>query len=268
MAQSSSPLSGKPTSPLSGNPTSPLSGNPTSPLSGTRIIILGASSGIGLATAKAAAAEGAGTVIVSSNQRRIDQALKGLPTGSEGYAVDLSSEQNIKSFFDHIGNFDHLVYSAGENLTLAPIAETDIEQARQFFTIRYWGAYTTVKYASGHIKPGGSIGLMGGNAGLRPAKNWTIASSICSAMEGLTRALAVELAPIRVNLVVPGIVRTGLWDGLPPADRDHYFNTIAENIPVHRIGAPEDIAQAYIYLMKQGYCTGQQLVVDGGHILV
>ena len=233
-----------------------------------RILILGASSGIGLATAKAAAAEGASVVIVSSNQKRIDQALTALPAGSEGHAINLSEEKNIRSFFDTIGNFHHLVYCAGENLSLAPIANTDIDQARQFFTIRFWGAYTTVKYAASHINPGGSIGLMGGNAGLRPDKGWTVASSICGAMEGLNRALAVELAPIRVNLVAPGIVRTSLWDGLPAADRETYFTTLAGKLPVHRIGAPEDIARAYIYLMQQGYCTGQQLVVDGGHILV
>jgi NAD(P)-dependent dehydrogenase (short-subunit alcohol dehydrogenase family) len=243
-------------------------GAPTSSLSGTRILILGASSGIGLATAKAAAAEGASVVIVSSNQQRIDQALKKLPSGSKGFAVNLSDEKNIRSFFDTIGNFDHLVYCAGENLSLAPIADTDIDQARQFFTVRFWGAYTTVKYAATRINPGGSIGLMGGNAGLRPDKGWTVASSICGAMEGLNRALAVELAPIRVNLVAPGVIRTGLWDGMPAADRETYFTALAGKLPVHRIGAPEDIAQAYIYLMKQGYCTGQQLVVDGGHILV
>jgi NAD(P)-dependent dehydrogenase (short-subunit alcohol dehydrogenase family) len=239
-----------------------------SPLTNKRVIILGASSGIGLATAKAATAEGAGVVIVSSNRQRIDQALKELPAGSEAHAVNLSQEQNIKAFFDSIGNFDHLVYCAGENLSLAPIADTDIDQARQFFTVRFWGAYTTVKYAASHINAGGSIGLMGGNAGLRPDKGWTVASSICGAMEGLNRALAVELAPIRVNLVAPGVVRTGLWDGMPATDRESYFKTLADALPVHRIGTPEDIARAYIYLMKQGYCTGQQLVVDGGHILV
>jgi len=240
----------------------------SSSLSDKRVIILGASSGIGLATAKAASAEGASVVIVSSNQQRIGQALKELPSGSEAHAVDLSQQQNIKAFFDNIGNFDHLVYCAGENLALAPIADTNVDQARQFFTVRFWGAYTTVKYAATHINPGGSIGLMGGNAGLRPDKGWTVASSICGAMEGLNRALAVELAPIRVNLVAPGIVRTGLWDGMPSADRESYFTTIAGSLPVHRIGTPEDIARAYVYLMQQGYCTGQQLVVDGGHILV
>jgi len=248
-----------------GNPQA-TKGTPT--LAGKKVIILGGTSGLGLATATAAAAEGAIVTIVSSNQQRIDQALKQLPAGSKGYAVDLSHEQNIRSFFDRAGNFDHLVYSAGENLSLATIADTDIDQARQFFTLRFWGAYTAVKYGAKFINPGGSIGLMGGNANLRPGKGWTIASSICGAMEGLTRALAVELAPLRVNLVAPGVVRTNLWNGMPEADRENYFKALSDTVLVRRIGEAEDIAQTFVYLMKQGYTTGQVLVVDGGAVLI
>ena len=115
-------------------------------LASKRVILLGASSGLGLATAKAAAAEGAKIVIVSSNQQRIDNALKELPQGSEGYAVDLSEEKNIKNFFDQIGSFDHLLYTAGENLNLKTIADTDIETARTYFNLRYWSAFAAVKY--------------------------------------------------------------------------------------------------------------------------
>ena len=242
--------------------------NSSPTLAGKKVIVLGGTSGLGLATAKFAAAEGAKVTIVSSNQQRIDQALQQLPAGSQGHAIDLSLEQNIKSFFDRTGNFDHLVYSAGENLSLAPIADTDIDQARQFFTLRFWGAYTAVKYGAKFINPGGSIGLMGGNANLRPGKGWTIAASICGAMEGLTRALAVELAPLRVNLVAPGVVRTNLWNRMPQTDRENYFKALGEAVLVQRIGEAEDIAQTFIYLMKQGYSTGQVLVVDGGAVLI
>src|SRR6202000_445223 len=95
----------------------------TSSLNGKKVILLGGSAGIGLATAKAAAAEGANVIIVSSNQQRIDKALTELPAGSKGYAVDLSKEENIRSFFETIGNFDHLVFTAAENLNLNIIAE-------------------------------------------------------------------------------------------------------------------------------------------------
>lgn len=239
-----------------------------SSLTGKRVIILGGSSGLGLATAIAAANEGANVVIVSSNQQRIDNALKGLPSGTEGYAVDLGSEQNIKAFFDKTGNFDHLVYSAGENLNLNTIDQTDIEQARSFFNLRYWGAFAAVKYGAPHINKGGSISLTSGTASARPGKGWSVASSICGAMEGFVRAMAVELAPIRVNSVVPGVIDTNLWDSMPTADRENLYQTMADVQLIKRVGAADDIALAFIYLMKQQYGTGQNITVDGGAVLV
>lgn len=240
----------------------------TSSLKNKKVIVLGASSGLGLATAKAAAAEGAKTILVSGNRQRIDQALQEFPAGTEGYAIDLSQEQNIKAFFDRTGNFDHLVYTAGENLTLANVSDIDLDKARQFFTLRFWGPYAAVKYGAKYINPGGSVGLIGGIASPRPGKGWSLAASICGAMEGLTRALAVELAPVRVNIVTPGVVRTNLWNGMPDSDRENYFKTVGDALLVKRIGEAEDIALSFIYLMKQGFTTGQTIVVDGGAVLV
>lgn len=237
-------------------------------LSGKRIVLLGASSGLGLATAQAAAAEGARVVIVSSNQTRIDEALRTLPAGSEGHAIDLSKEENFKTLFAGLGNFDHLVYTAAENLNLTLVSDTDIEKAHDFFTLRFWGALAAVKYAAPHINPGGSINLTGGTAGARPGKGWALASAICGAMEGLVRALAVELAPIRVNAVVPGVVKTNLWGGMSQADREGLFNAYSEKLLVGRVGEAEDIALAFTYLMKQTYGSGQNIVVDGGGVLV
>jgi NAD(P)-dependent dehydrogenase (short-subunit alcohol dehydrogenase family) len=238
------------------------------PLTGKRVILLGASSGIGLATARKAAAEGASIVIVSGNRQRIDQALQELPAGSEGYAVDLSKEENIRDFFSSTGLFDHLVYSAGENLTLSPIAQTDIAQAQHFFTIRFWGAFAAVKYAASLINDGGSIGLTSGTASIRPGAGWSVASAICGAMEGFVRAMAVELAPIRVNCVVPGVIRTPLWNGMGPAERDELFHQVSRASLVKKVGLPEDVAEGFLYLMKQRNGTGQSLLIDGGATLV
>jgi NAD(P)-dependent dehydrogenase (short-subunit alcohol dehydrogenase family) len=237
-------------------------------LKGKKIILLGASSGIGLATAKKAAAEGADIVIVSGNRSRIDQALKELPAGSKGHAVDLSKEENIRHFFSSAGRFDHLVYSAGENLALLPIAQTDIMQAQTFFTIRFWGAFAAVKYAAPLINEGGSIGLTSGTAGARPGAGWSVASAICSAMEGFVRAMAVELSPIRVNCVVPGVIMSPLWDSMGAEMRDGIFEQVAKSALVKRVGVPDDVADGFIYLMKQRNGTGQSLLIDGGAVLV
>ena len=233
-----------------------------------RVIILGGSSGLGLAPAKVAAAEGAKVVIASSSLLRIDQALKTLPEDCSGYAVDFGKEANIRDFFSGIGAFDHLVYTAGENLNLQNIADTDLGKARDFFTLRFWGALAAVKYGAPLIREGGSIGLTSGIASQRPGAGWSLASSICGAMEGFTRAMAIELAPIRVNAVMPGVVESNLWDGMPPEDRKKFYEAVGASLPVKRVGQPDDIGQTFVFLMKQSFATGQTFIIDGGTVLV
>jgi NAD(P)-dependent dehydrogenase (short-subunit alcohol dehydrogenase family) len=237
-------------------------------LTGQRVVLLGASSGLGLATAKAAAAEGAQVVIVSSQPQRLESALQTLPPGSAGHVVDLTNEAQIQQFFDQNGAFDHLVYTAGEALQLSPLRDTSLADARTFFDLRFWGALTAVKYATPHLAPTGSIVLTGGTAGRRPSKGWALGASICSAMEGFTRAMAVELAPIRVNIVVPGLVRTNLWASLPEAEREGMYAHLSQVLPVQHIGEADDVAHAYLSAMRQPFMTGQAIVVDGGGVLI
>ncbi|WP_273212352.1 SDR family oxidoreductase [Runella zeae] len=237
-------------------------------LKNQKVIILGGSSGLGLATAQAAAAEGAEVVIVSSNQQRIDKALQTLPVNSKGFSVSLDKEENIKTFFEMIGNFDHLVYTAGENISMSMVDDTEIEKGKDFFTIRFWGAFAAIKYGKPHINEGGSINLMSRNFGQRPATGYSLGATICGAMDAFTRAMAVELAPIRVNNIAAGIIDTNLWNNMNEADREGFFNHLENTLLLKRVGQPEDIAQAFVYLMKQSYTTGQSLIIDGGAVLV
>ncbi|TSJ44206.1 SDR family oxidoreductase [Mucilaginibacter corticis] len=239
-----------------------------SSLANKKIVILGGSSGIGLATARAAAAEGAEVIIVSSNQSRVDAALGQLPANSKGFVTDLTNEQQIKHLFNTISKFDHLVFTAGESLHLANISDLSLVDAQRFFNVRYWGAFTAVKYASPNINPGGSITLSGGTVSRRPQSGWSLGASICTAMEGFTRAMAVELAPIRVNMVCPGLVKTNLWSNMPQADQDSLFNSYANILPVKFVAEADDVAESYLYLMRQRYSTGEVIVVDGGGVLV
>jgi NAD(P)-dependent dehydrogenase (short-subunit alcohol dehydrogenase family) len=237
-------------------------------LKGKRIVVLGGSSGIGLATAQAAAREGASLVIASSRKARVDEALASLPPGADGHALDLGDETAVKKFFAALGAFDHLVFTAGESLNLGTLADTDVAAARRFFDLRYWGAFMAAKYGSGKIRSGGSIVFTSGLAGQRPHAGWALGASICSAMEGLTRALAVELAPVRVNIVCPGVVKSPLWGNMTEADRAALYKQMEEHLLVGHVGETEEIAQAYLYLMRQTYGTGHVLVVDGGGALV
>lgn len=233
-----------------------------------RVVILGGSSGIGFEIAAEAAREGAKVVIASSNEERVGAALAKLPAEAVGQVVNLGDEKSIAALFGRLGPIDHLVYTAGEQLKLSSLAAQDIAAARDFFTLRYWGAYAAAKYGSPNIRKGGSIVFTSGIAGARPNAGWSVASSICSAMEGLTRALAVELAPIRVNIVSPGVVKTPLWAGMSETDREALYEQTAAHLPVGHVGEPQEIAEAYMYLMRQTYGTGQVIVADGGAVLV
>jgi NAD(P)-dependent dehydrogenase (short-subunit alcohol dehydrogenase family) len=237
-------------------------------LSGKRIVVLGGSSGIGLAVAQQVVARGARAIIASSNAERVKQAVGALDGHAEGHTLDLSKERDIQTFFQKIGDFDHLVFTAGDTLQLNELVATDLTKARQAFELRYWAALAAVKHASPHIQKDGSIVLTTGVAGRRPHRGWTVAASVCGTIEALTRALAVELAPIRVNAVSPGVVRTNLWQSMNAEARAHLFESVGKSLPVGRVGEPYDIAQAYLFLIEAGFSTGQTVVVDGGTVLV
>jgi len=233
-----------------------------------RVVVVGGSSGIGLAVAQQAASQGAKVVIVSSNAERIQKAVESISGEAQGQALDVSDEKALAAFFAKLGAFDHLVFTAGDSLQLHDLSATDLQQARRAFELRYWAALAAVKYGSPHIRKEGSIVLTTGIAGQRPQKGWVIAASVCGTIEALTRALAVELAPIRVNAVSPGVVRTNLWQTMNASERERLFESVGNSLPVGRVGEASDIAQAYLFLMQEGFSTGHTLVVDGGTVLV
>jgi len=233
-----------------------------------RVVVVGGSSGIGLAVAEQAASRGAKVVIVSSTAERVQKAVAGIGGEAQGQAVDVSDEGAVASFFAELGAFDHLVFTAGDSLLLHDLASTDLQQARRAFELRYWAALAAVKYGSPYLRKGGSVVLTTGIAGQRPQKGWVIAASVCGTIEALTRALAVELTPIRVNAVSPGVVRTNLWQTMSASERERLYESVGKSLPVGRVGEASDIAQAYLFLMQEGFATGQTVVVDGGTVLV
>ncbi|MFJ8790351.1 SDR family oxidoreductase [Streptomyces sp. NPDC102462] len=237
-------------------------------LRGQRVVVVGGTSGIGFAVADTAVRDGAAVVVASRRQESVDAALRRLPAGAEGQPLDATDETAMRAFFERIGAFDHLVYTAGESLLMASVAESDLAQARRFLDTRLWGAYAAVKYAAPVIREGGSVVLTTGTAGRRPLPGTSVAASLCGAMESLTRALALELAPLRVNAVSPGVVRTDLWREMSEEDRAGLFESSAATLPVGRAGTPQDVAEAYLYLMRGGYSTGSVVTVDGGGLLV
>jgi NAD(P)-dependent dehydrogenase (short-subunit alcohol dehydrogenase family) len=236
-------------------------------LDGKNIVIIGGSSGMGLATAAAAATAGAVVTIASSDQSRLDTALAALPAGCAGAVIDTRSETSVAEALDRIGELDHLVYTAGDRVTPRPLTEVTPEEGRQLFEVRFWGAVAAVRHAAPRIRPGGSIVLTSGTIGVRPSPGAALAAGSAAAIEGLTRGLAVELAPVRVNAVRPGAIRTPLWDPVPEERRTALFAALAERTLAKTVGEPQQIAAAHLYLMDNRFVTGTVLTVDGGAIL-
>jgi NAD(P)-dependent dehydrogenase (short-subunit alcohol dehydrogenase family) len=223
--------------------------------------------GIGLATAQAAAQRGAEVTVVSRKQASVDRALAQLPPGSRGRAADLTSPGLVRGLFGELGALDHLVFTAGEPLALMDLDSLNLGQAREFFGLRYFGALAAAQAAVPHLRPGGSITLTTGTAGSRPGPGWAVAASICGAIEAVTRALAVELGPIRVNAVRPGWCGPRSGPGWPRPTASSCTASAPPPSPLQRIGEPADIARAYLYCITQPFATGSVITVDGGSVL-
>ena len=240
---------------------------PLPALADQRIVIVGGSSGIGLAVAECAVAEGARVVVGSSSRANVEAAVARLGQAASGGEVDTKEEASVAAFFANIGAFDHLVYTAGDwgrVLAAKPLAEMDFDDAAKGMTVRFWGALKAVKHAKDQISPNGSITLTDGVLAHRPQKGAPLATAFGGAVEHLTRGLAADLAPIRVNAVCPGLVMTERMAKASP----QWVQKMTERLPLPRAAEPAEVAQAYLYLMRGGYTTGQVIIVDGGAMLI
>ncbi|WP_316834355.1 SDR family oxidoreductase [Pedobacter nutrimenti] len=237
-------------------------------LAGKKVVLLGGTSGFGLATAIAVSEESGSVVVVSSSQQKVDEALSLLPKDSTGFTADLGNEKQIEQLFKKTGEFDHLVFTAGDALNFSNLSALDIDKAKQSINLRFWGAIMAAKHGAPLIRKGGSIILTTGAIGRRPRKGTAVVAGMASAIEGLTRSLAFELAPIRVNAVCAGTFRTNLLSNMTEADREQLFSQIGNKLLTGRVGNSNEIAEAYLYLMRGSFTTGQIIVVDGGSLLV
>ncbi len=233
---------------------------------GQKIVIIGGSSGMGLATAKMAAAEGAAVVIASRSEEKLKKAKAEIQGNVETLTVNVMDEGSVKAFFDKVGEFDHLT-TPGNEAAMGPFLQLDVLKARTAFDSKFWGQYHAARYGAPHIRGNGSITFFAGIWSQRPVPGGSVVTAINSAIEGLGRALATELAPIRVNTVSPGIVDTPIYSAMAPGEKEAMFQGVAATLPLKRIGRPEEIAQTVLYLMANSFSTGNTLYVDGGATL-
>jgi len=233
-------------------------------LASKRVVITGGGSGIGLATAEQVIKAGGEVVILGRSRERLDAACAALGKSSRAMVLDVTNETDVEQCFDQIGAFDHLVTAAAGTLR-GNLTTLETKSARALFESKFWGQHHCAKYAAPRLLRGGSMTFLGGWISRKPMRGLSTLAAIDGAMESLTRVLALELAPIRVNVIVPGQIDTPLWRArLSKEEQNGYFAKIATQLPVGRAGRAQDIADAAVFLMLNGFTTGSVLDVDGG----
>ncbi len=227
-------------------------------LRGQKVLIIGGASGIGLAVAKQVARQRGKVIIASRSASEQKDILTNAIEGQvELHAFDITSD-DYSRLFSATGKIDHLIITARPPLQTMPFIQTDIGAARSAFEIKFWGQYRLVMAALSFLNLSGSVILTSGIAGEKIYRGATLMAVMNSATETLGRALAVELAPVRVNVVSPGFV-------LPkPKEVEEH----AQSFPVRRLACAEEIAETFLHLMTNSYITGTTVVVDGGARLV
>jgi len=234
-------------------------------LSEKKVLVIGGSSGMGLAVATAAVQAGATVLIASRSESRLKEAAAKIGSGVNWHPVDFTDEISVKRLFDFVGPIDHLVIS-GSAVRTGPLKDLPIADAKFSMDSKFFGPYLAVKEAQ--VNPQGSIILFSGILSRRPDKGSAILAAVNAAVETLGKALAVELAPVRVNVISPGMTRdTGAYLGMPDPAREEMFSAVAQSLPVKRVGLPADIASVAIELMSNSFITGTVIDVDGGGLL-
>jgi len=235
-------------------------------LSGKNVVIIGGTSGIGLATAIAASEQGAKVWAAGRSAEHMEKARKATAGKVELVTLDTHDAEGLKALFSSIGTIDHLVSAAtGGSRTLKPFVEQTDEQFKAAFG-KLWGYATVARTGAPFVAKDGSITFVSGAPARRFRPGNSALSVVGGAVENLVRCLAVELRPIRVNVVSPGIIDTALFDWMGAEKSDRIAAMTAGQL-VSRIGRPEEVASALIYLMQNGYATGTTVDVDGGQLL-
>lgn len=225
------------------------------------VLVIGGSSGIGQAAAKAFAEAGAAVTIASRHEDKLAAAAEAIGGNVRVAVLDTTDASAVEAFFADEGEFDHVVVSAAQTPTGA-VRELALDAARSALESKFWGAYHVARFA--RIAQGGSLTLVSGFLGTRPSRNAVLQGAINAALESLGRGLALELAPVRVNTVSPGLIATPLWSKLGDDARRDMFQATAERLPARRVGQPEDVARAIVYLAATPFATGSTVLVDGG----
>ena len=228
-------------------------------LAGQRVAVVGGSSGIGLAVAQGAAADGAEVFVCSRDPSRAGSAID----GATAAAVDVTDDASVAGFFDRLGSLDHLVCTAASGFP-AGLFRASPEDVRGLMECKFWGQYRCARAAAPILPEGGSITFTSGIRSRRPARGTEAFTAVNMAVEGMARALALELAPVRVNAVAPGTVETPVFDFMPADVREKRLQAAAGQTTVGRVGQTPEIADVFLLCMTNAFLSGAVIDADGG----
>ncbi|PLB45027.1 NAD(P)-binding protein [Aspergillus steynii IBT 23096] len=255
-------------------------------LSGKRVLVVGATSGIGLCIAEAAVEHGARVILSSSNPTKLDKAAARLQPTYPGllqtnplttHACDLSDSENLERNLTDLlkaasqsGKLNHIAWTAGDALRLPPLEDFTIDSFNRAGLVRCAAPLLMAKILPTYmdLSPENSFTFTGGSNTQKPMRGWAVMVSWGAAIEGAMRGMAVDLQPLRVNIVSPGAVHTELFSGLPKENLDGMLDSFRKASTTGTVGKPEDVAEAYIYVMKDQFTTGSIIESNGGRLLV
>jgi NAD(P)-dependent dehydrogenase (short-subunit alcohol dehydrogenase family) len=232
-----------------------------SALEGKRVVVVGGTSGMGLGAARAAARAGAEVIVAGRRPAAADASFA-------HRTLDITDDDAVRRVFEEEKTLDHLFVTATPAARTGPFLEQDLDAARSFMGGKLFGSWSCARHAAPRMRAGGSITFLTGCAAIRPRAGVAIVTATFAALEALTPALALELAPLRVNAIRPGVIDSEMWSFLDDEGRARLRRTVAETMPVRRIGTIEDVGNAAVFLMTNPYVTGTILEVSGGEPLV
>lgn len=233
-------------------------------LTDTRVLVVGGSSGIGLAVARQTLAAGASVTIASRSKEKLAAARSELGESAFAEVLDTGDETGIERFFAAQAPFDHIVVSAAQTAS-GPVRKLSLEDAKRSMESKFWGAYRVARTA--RFADRGSLTLISGFLSERPSATSVLQGAINAALEALARGLALELSPVRVNTVSPGVIDTPLWSKMDEDARRAMFSRTAGNLPAKTVGQPSDVANAVLFAMTTPFVTGSNIRVDGGGVI-
>ncbi|MFE5845864.1 SDR family oxidoreductase [Streptomyces niveus] len=241
--------------------------DPHQDLADQTVVVIGASSGIGLETARQVRAAGGQVVMVGRDPQRLERAaaeIQPLSTAS----LDATDTDRLQQFFADLPTpVDHVISTAG-GPSYAPLADMDLAQTSRHFGDRLAMTLGTAKYSRGKVRDAGTLLFIGGTGARRPSKGGTVASALTAALPALTASLALELAPVRVNLIAAGFVDTPLSASLLGDQLEARRAELRASLPIGRVVGPQDVAALALHIMRNEALTGATYDIDGGQQLV